>query len=1390
MLVGFGTNNNLSQLSLGSYVDSDTLQMYESGEISTINEEEVIVLNAVDIQTNTIFLEYFGVKTVEELAIFKPFVEAKTLIQDEIDQHFKERPSAPKALIPQLIGSTHTTARFSNYVRENGQELKGTVLTDAYLFEKGSAKELKEIFCRTNFKYNFGYLAAFKQRWINAGTHLGEVLHSLALAPGESRNIAFIEWNTRQSSARQEDSEASERLNSEFLQHRALNEVVKSTAQEHLHGETEIDATTKTSGFGLTLGFGGGRSSGASAKADLTAVTGIPMEVAGAGLNAMAGSTGASFVRSKSSVQGILKSETTGERSVSGEVMQDISDSTIQNSSNIRSLMSTVVVEDEQSGSQKTYTRNVTNYNHSHALTIQYFEVLQKYEINTYCDGLTPVLYLPFEPLDFDIELIKKYWPTLKEGVRASVTRAKYHRYNALISDFKAENGDFTISDDVRITKVKIVTSCFFGNGVRVALDDAKPPVTLKVTKGDMDECMNFKLNGSSNYIDYELFENLTKTFNGFDRKDSFKIGENVTVSLKSRFKKELKKQLIRYLENSNLTPKVLEIEMEDNDLGIGHKRTNLKHMVDDDNYRLVNPDEEIDFTINLDYTLEDTSGNQEVVSQTYSDSLSFANLHNGYDEVVFNVTDHINKQLQDVSDINPRNEIDELEAYFRTNKYGFTKYLLTYMEKEQVIDIIEQLVLDGNQSTIPLTSIIDPNPLGIVENLMIFKLKEPNLTQLYSVGDKFTFIAQHSSTDTELKVPLVGYGVKKEVLKKGRKYTHYHLVTENRVGILNTNVSNNKPTFEYDVTISNLPNENKKFEFVGEVTTKITIKGVTTSFSKAIQGETAKNELKHLILTYELHSTEGQDNNETNDDPIGQPKISNITFNGRFFFLPTKNSDIKDVVNAYLKELKVYEEEVKKTSVKGTVFLPTSGVFAEAILGVSNASEYIDISRFYNWQDSPIPNAAPQIGTLNANYDYSKPVSDQLQPNVPVSVLNQISPNQMPGTSLDTALGAVQNGSMFRDMSKTDQFMGALGDLANLANNTAQLAGNLSGEAAANALNAAVELGKQVAGMVNTAMGNNIAPAPSTPTEKGGAINKIKEMKPKQDGSLNPRNKAIANSTGTPVPQTSTIQDPPPTPGKTTPSSPTVDEIVLEDNLEIKTNSIHYTPPVSLVGHIKSVILDDLLQFGDLMDLFSSIEKHVQYGGMLNITGNIKLTSKGVAKKRTFNMAGITIALRLNNIAGGDSQWNDFNIDQEIDFIEELNSTYYEVIFISGDLSEIINTISDVTGLMSNSVDMIEGFPIVPDLSILPDVVKDWIDDSTFLDKIEEVVTKIKSNIATLENIQHMIQNELRASGLFIKGINDNNWTFISEVNNTIGTCFATSFITNHNMTMKVLVE
>ena len=64
------------------------------------------------------FREVLRLRTIGEVASWPPYREALAMVQRAARAVFREPPSAPEALIPTLIGSTHTASRFSNYVKD------------------------------------------------------------------------------------------------------------------------------------------------------------------------------------------------------------------------------------------------------------------------------------------------------------------------------------------------------------------------------------------------------------------------------------------------------------------------------------------------------------------------------------------------------------------------------------------------------------------------------------------------------------------------------------------------------------------------------------------------------------------------------------------------------------------------------------------------------------------------------------------------------------------------------------------------------------------------------------------------------------------------------------------------------------------------------------------------------------------------------------------------------------------------------------------------------------------------------------------------------------------------------------------------------------------------
>lgn len=360
-----------------------------------------------------------GVATVADLARLGEEVEAAILVATR-DNGFVERPSAPAELIPRAIGAVASTVRFASFIRE--RELKGFRLfveTDCIdqLPISGDLKQpahLGEIFEGVRCPVvGLGFAADHRQRWINLGIQLGEVTHSLALAPGEQRQIAYVNWRRAQRTSSSGLAEQGEQVSAEFVQTRALEEVTSATAREHLSGGSRTEANTAATAAGVVgavaLGAGLGATIGS------IAAPGVGTVVGGLVGGGVSGALAVGVVTTSAGASGVIESDTGGERQIVSQLHQQITLSTVQNASAVRSLWTTAVVEDEQAETARATTTNITNYNHMHTLNISYYELLQRYLVRIEIERVQPLLFLPITALDFTgNRFIRDYWDIVR----------------------------------------------------------------------------------------------------------------------------------------------------------------------------------------------------------------------------------------------------------------------------------------------------------------------------------------------------------------------------------------------------------------------------------------------------------------------------------------------------------------------------------------------------------------------------------------------------------------------------------------------------------------------------------------------------------------------------------------------------------------------------------------------------------------------------------------------------------------------------------------------------------------------------------------------------------------------------------------------------------------
>jgi len=243
-----------------------------------------------------------------------------------------------------------------------------------------------------------GHLLQFKQEWMPDGYSIGDILYSLPLAAGQKKDIALLDWERRESAANSQALDYEETLNNSLVRDRDINEVVSATLNETIKG----NSNARTGGIGFGLG---------------SAVMGIIPGVGSFG-SLMGLSGGRSSAGSSASQQSSRESTVSS--------MQSISDRTLQAASMVRSQRATVIQTVSQGERVQAIAESVANYNHCHAITIQYFEVLRHFLIQTRLANVKECLFVPLRITSFTLEKCLRWRNTLEKYLFKSSLRAAF----------------------------------------------------------------------------------------------------------------------------------------------------------------------------------------------------------------------------------------------------------------------------------------------------------------------------------------------------------------------------------------------------------------------------------------------------------------------------------------------------------------------------------------------------------------------------------------------------------------------------------------------------------------------------------------------------------------------------------------------------------------------------------------------------------------------------------------------------------------------------------------------------------------------------------------------------------------------------------------------------
>ena len=378
-------------------VPTDWLQPGASWEsLDQLGELPLAQLRGVTAPVAAALSTALGVTTIREFALWAPHQAARSIVGDTVGSTGD----------PDELQTEKLRPRFGEYPTE--RVYYSTLVMLQMHFDGERAALDKPVSLKSTLANGGGFtrpaigaLLTLSQSWYAQGITLGHMLHSLALAPGEATRIAIIDWSRRTKASVSETTTETEQLDDSTQHARAVSEVQSAVANEFQQGGSTSSSQSSSESSSGQASVGTGLLTSLWASGDVSGTT-------------ESASTQASAQSSSWSL---------GNRSVTANMAQNVNDRTEQHASSVRNRRASSVREVAQSEHEEVSTRIVANYNHMHALTVQYYEVVQVYRLATQVHRAERCLFVPLAPVDFAaddaMEFVEKFRGAL---VRAALT--------------------------------------------------------------------------------------------------------------------------------------------------------------------------------------------------------------------------------------------------------------------------------------------------------------------------------------------------------------------------------------------------------------------------------------------------------------------------------------------------------------------------------------------------------------------------------------------------------------------------------------------------------------------------------------------------------------------------------------------------------------------------------------------------------------------------------------------------------------------------------------------------------------------------------------------------------------------------------------------------------
>jgi hypothetical protein len=249
-----------------------------------------------------------------------------------------------------------------------------------------------------------GYVVRMAQEWQPSGLSLGDLVYSLPLAPGEQQRIAVFEQRQTLSTRDFESLEQDEFQRQQQIADSSTQATFDSAFSEMIRGSSSYATRAESSSWGVAGGIG--------------AIFG-PI-----GIGIGAGGGGGS-----SSASGVSNNSLDGARHYTSAAAEWTHSAVERQSSARRRAQRTSIRLSTATDTETAVTKVITNNNRTHAMTVQYWEVLRHFDVSTVVDGVTLVCFVPLEVVRFLPPRVKVELDPLSVSDRSGVL----YRYGQLL---------------------------------------------------------------------------------------------------------------------------------------------------------------------------------------------------------------------------------------------------------------------------------------------------------------------------------------------------------------------------------------------------------------------------------------------------------------------------------------------------------------------------------------------------------------------------------------------------------------------------------------------------------------------------------------------------------------------------------------------------------------------------------------------------------------------------------------------------------------------------------------------------------------------------------------------------------------------------------------------